>query len=109
MGKIADRLAALERTHYAVTPGEIAKAMDMLAARALAKIDIAAGKDCELPPEPPAHVLAEIERRYCTPENIEEARAKLLRLLESRSRDGSLGTDGAALFASGMAKQEDET
>lgn len=85
MGKLTDRVAALERTHYAATPGDIAKAMDMLAARELAKLDVAAGKDCELPPEPPAWLLAELGH-YVTPGEIDEARAKLGRLLASRGR-----------------------
>lgn len=80
MKNLADRVDALERTRGAVSQAEIAKAMDMLAARMLAKLDGAT----ELPPEPPAYVLAEINRRYCTPENMAEASAKLLKLLASR-------------------------
>jgi len=80
MNMLTNRVDALERTCGAVSHAEITKAMHMLEARALAKLDGAT----ELPPEPPAHVLAEIERRYCTPANMEEARAKLAALAASK-------------------------
>ena len=73
MHKLTDRVNALERTCGAVSQAEITKAMDMLEERAWARW----GGAKELPPEPPAHVLAEIERRYCTPENMAQAYAKL--------------------------------
>jgi len=80
MNMLTNRVDALERTCGAVSHAEITKAMHMLEARALAKLDGAT----ELPPEPSAHVLAEIERRYCTPANMEEARAKLARVAASK-------------------------
>lgn len=82
MKNLADRVDALERAGGTVSQAEIAKAMDMLAARMLAKLDGAT----ELPPEPPAYVLAEINRRYCTAENMAVANAKLLKLLASRDQ-----------------------
>lgn len=91
MKNLADRVDALERTGGELSQVEIRKAMHMLEARALAKLDGAT----ELPPEPPAHVLAEIERRYCTPENMDVARAKLLKLLASRDRPPQHGTGNA--------------
>ena len=86
MNRLTDRVDALERTRGAVSQAEITKAMDMLEARAWARLDGAT----ELPPEPPAHVLAEIDRRYCTPENMAQARAKLARVAESKE-DGRHG------------------
>ena len=80
MKNLADRVDALERTGGELSQVEIRKAMQMLEDRALAKLDGAT----ELPPEPPAHVLAEIERRYCTPENMDQARAKLARVAASK-------------------------
>lgn len=77
MSKLADRVDALERTGGCIPQAEIRNAMRMLGARAMAKL---AGAT-ELPPDPPAHVVAEIERLYCTPAAVEEARAKLERLL----------------------------
>jgi len=91
MNMLTNRVDALERTCGAVSHAEITKAMHMLEARALAKLDGAT----ELPPEPPAHVLAEIERRYCTPENMDVARAKLAKLLASRDRPPQHGTENA--------------
>ena len=82
MNMLTNRVDALERTCGAVSHAEITKAMHMLEARALAKLDGAT----ELPPEPPAHVLAEIERRYCTPENMAQARAKLARVAASKEK-----------------------
>ena len=84
--RLGDRVAALERTGGTISPTEIREAMGMLEARAFAKLDGAT----ELPPEPPAHVLAEIERRYCTPENMAQARAKLARVAASKE-DGRHG------------------
>ena len=80
MKNLADRVDALERTGGELSQVEIRKAMQMLEDRALAKLDGAT----ELPPEPSAHVLAEIERRYCTPANMEEARAKLARVAAAK-------------------------
>lgn len=82
MKNLADRVGALERTGGDLSHAEITKAMNMLEARALAKLSGAT----ELPPEPPAHVLAEIERRYCTPENMAVAYAKLAKAAMSRER-----------------------
>lgn len=76
---LADRVNALERTRGAMSQSEITKAMDMPAARARAILDGAT----ELPPEPPAHVLAEIERRPLTPEDMDNARVVRERLLSS--------------------------
>jgi len=91
MNKLTDRVNALERSCGAVSQAEITKAMDMLEERAWARW----GGAKELPPEPPAHVLAEIERRYCTPENMEVACAKLAKLLASRDRPLQPGMENA--------------
>lgn len=79
MKNLADRVDALERAGGTMSQAEITKAMDMLAARARAILDGAT----ELPPEPPPQVLAEIERRPLTPEDMDNARVVRERLLSS--------------------------
>lgn len=62
------RIAALERTTGPESPQEIAEAKQMLATHAVAILMGAA----ELPPEPPTHILAVLDR-CMTPEDHADA------------------------------------
>ncbi|HKZ10384.1 MAG TPA: hypothetical protein VJL61_06730 [Rhodanobacteraceae bacterium] len=80
MSNIRDRIEKLERGHPAVSGAEFSAAMRALEERVLAKLR----GDAVLPPEPPEWFLAECNRRV-TPADIEEAKAKLLRLCDRKA------------------------
>ena len=81
MPTLTDRIAKLERDRPAVSHEEFTAAMTALEERMLAKLR----GDKELPPEPPEWVLVELGR-HVTPADLEDANAKLLRMLERRSQ-----------------------
>lgn len=77
---LSDRVARLEQDRPAVTQAQFVAAVHAAEARLRAKLR----GDELLPPEPPEWFLAEFNRRV-TPADVEEANAKLLRLLERKA------------------------
>jgi hypothetical protein len=90
MPTLTDRIAKLERDRPAVSHAELTAAMTALEERVLAKLR----GDKELPPEPPEWLLAELGRRV-TPDDIEHANIKLLRMLERKAAALQHGTENA--------------